>query len=65
MTNDTYPEDKLYFIYKELERYVPVNVYNVQCCQDCGFEFCICKYIVGLDAETGYCIVDDQGELSN
>ena len=50
MTTNTYSpvEDKVFdFINKEvLERYFPVNVYNVQCCQNCGFEFCICKYIV-------------------
>jgi len=69
MTTNTHSHDKdMPFDYidnSELERYVPVNVYNVQCCQVCGFEFCFCKYIVGLDAETGYWIVDDQGELSN
>jgi hypothetical protein len=66
MTSDTYSEDKdkpFDFINKDLDRYVPVNVYNVQCCQVCGFELCFCKYIVGVDPETGYWIVDDQGEL--
>jgi hypothetical protein len=46
---------------KELERYVPVNVYNVQCCQVRGFEFCFCKYIVGYYARTGLFIV--KGDL--
>jgi hypothetical protein len=32
-------------------------------CDECGFEPCICKYILGLDAETGFWIVDDRGEL--
>jgi hypothetical protein len=50
---------------KEIDQYVPVNVYNVQCFQVCGFEFRFCKYMVGLDPETGYWILDDQGELSN
>ena len=67
MTTNTYSpvEDKVFdFINKELERYFPVMWYNVQCCQVCGFEFCVCKYIVRLDLEAGYWIVYDQGELS-
>ncbi len=67
MTTNTYSEGKdkpFDVIYNSgLERYFPVNVYNVQCCQNCGYEFCICKYIVGLDPETGYWIVYDQGEI--
>jgi hypothetical protein len=68
MTTNTYSEDKdkpFDFIDKELERYAPVSVYDLQCCQVCGFEGCLCKYIVGLDVETGYWIVDYEGELSN
>jgi hypothetical protein len=67
MVNNTYPEDKdkLYFIDKELEQYVPVNVFNLQCCQVCGFELCFCKDIVGLNAESRYWIIDDRDELSN
>jgi predicted RNA-binding Zn-ribbon protein involved in translation (DUF1610 family) len=32
-------------------------------CDECGFSPCICEYIVGLDAETGFWVVDDWGEL--
>jgi hypothetical protein len=32
-------------------------------CDECGFETCICEYILGPDVETGFWIVDDGGEL--
>lgn len=36
---------------------------SLHLCDECGFILCICEYILGFNAETGFWIVDDQGEL--
>jgi hypothetical protein len=49
----------------------PITNINLDCqeqessylCDECGFAPCICEYIVRLDAETGFRIVDNGGEL--
>jgi hypothetical protein len=46
-----------------LENRFANNIGRPYLCNECGFEPCICEYIIGIDAETGYWIVDDWGEL--
>ena len=51
--------DKYLVLHKESTN----NTERPYLCDECWFEPCICEYIIGLDAETGYWIVDDRGEL--
>jgi hypothetical protein len=51
---------KIYTDYQreESDPYTPVkDKSSFYCCEYCGFEPCICKYIVGYDARAGLFIV--------
>jgi hypothetical protein len=54
--------DKSLLNYKKSSA-IHIDQQHFYLCDECGFEPCICVYILEIDAKTHYHIVDDQGEL--
>lgn len=66
LENNQQRKDKVYF-YDACQRqgtdqYTPVNDKSLPyCCEDCGFDPCICKHVTGYEPRNGLFIV--KGDL--